>query len=271
MSSAIERVGFVGAGHMGGAMVRAMLRAGYDVMAYDLRPEALAELAAFGAKAGKDPSEVAAHAELLSVAIAGDERVEDALIGSGNLVDRLAPGAVIAIHSTVHPAVVHRVAERAAHGGIDIIDATVSGGRTAADAGTLCFMIGGDADVVTRCRPVFSSYGSVFHMGPLGSGMVTKIAQQMMTTANIVGVDEGTRLAEAAGVDLRTFLTVVSSTTGQSHVADGWLDGLKITGPDMAGSFYTSLNPAVELAGELGVPVPGTALAQQLIRAIFKR
>lgn len=266
----MQRIGFVGVGHMGGAMVRAMLRAGYDVMAYDVRPEPLAGLAPLGAKVAKDPAEVAAHAELLSLAIAGDAAVEDALIGSGNLLEHLARGSVLAIHSTVHPSVIRRIAERADGRGVDVIDATVSGGRTAADAGTLSFMIGGDADVIARCRPVFSSFGSIFHMGALGTGVIAKIAQQMMTTANIVGVDEGTRLAEACGVDVRTFLSVVSSTTGQSHVADGWLDGLKITGPSMANSFYTSLNPAVELAGELGVPVPGTALAQQLIRSIFR-
>jgi 3-hydroxyisobutyrate dehydrogenase len=266
----MDRIGFVGVGNMGAAMVRAMLRGGYDVMAYDLRPEPLAELASNGARIAKNPVEVAAHAELLCLAIAGDAAVEDALIGSGNLVGLLEATSVIAIHSTIHPSIVRRIAERAASKGIDVIDATVSGGRTAADAGTLAFMIGGDAEVIARCRPIFSSFGSIFHMGALGTGVVTKIAQQMMTTANIVGVDEGTRLAEACGVDLRTFLTVVAATTGQSHVADGWLDGLKKTGPSMANSFYTSLNPAVELAGELGVPVPGTALAQQLIRSIFK-
>jgi len=252
-------------------MARAMLRAGYQVLAYDLRPEVLAGVASAGVGSARDLSDVAAHAELLSVAIAGDAAVEDALIGSGNLVELLAPASVIAIHSTIHPSVIRRIAERAARNGIDVIDAPVSGGKTAADAGTLCFMIGGDADVIARCQPIFAAFGSLFHMGPLGTGVVAKIAQQMMTTANIVGVDEGTRLAEAYGVDVRTFLTVVTSTTGQSHVADGWLDGLKITGPGMANSFYTSLNPAVELAGELNVPIPGTALAQQLIRTIFRR
>lgn len=265
----ITRIGFAGVGHMGSAMAEAMVRNGCDVMVYDLRPEALERLAERGARIARSPAELSGHAQLLCVAIAGDAALESALIGADGLIDGLSPHSIVAIHTTAHPSAVERIAAYAAPRDVSVIDAPVSGGRTASEAGNLCFMVGGDAGVVSRCSPVFSAFGTVFHMGPLGSGTVTKIAQQMMTTLTIVGVDEGTRLADAYGVDLRRFMDVVRATTAQSHVADFWIDGLRKIGPPMANSFYTSLNPAVDLAGNLSVDVPGTALAQQLIRRIF--
>lgn len=266
----IERVGFAGVGHMGGGLAEAILGGGYDLMVYDLLAEPLNALRARGAKVAADPAELGAHAQLLGVSIAGDDAIESALFGERGIAAALAPDSIIALHSTMHPATVVRIAKRVEPRGVHVIDAPVSGGRRGAAEGSLCYMIGGDAEIVERVRPVFALSGSsMFHMGALGSGTVTKIAQQMMTTINIMGIDEGTRLAAAYGIDRRRFLEVAGSTSGQSRLSDTWMDGLRVSGPAMANSFFTSLIPALELAGDLDVPIPGTALGQQRIRSIF--
>lgn len=263
----IERVGFLGVGHMGGAMAREIASAGYDVMVFDRRTDPCDALREYGAKVATSPAELGRHAQLLEVAIAGDDAIERALFDAGGVAGSLGSGSVVALHSTMSPNAVQRIAARLAPRGIDVIDAPVSGGRSGARSHRLCFMIGGDGPVAERCRAVFSTCGSAqFHLGPLGAGMAAKAAQQIMTTVNILGVAEATRLMTAFGIDSRAFLTAVAATSGQSRVADQWLDELQPLGPTLAEAFQLSLTPGLELAESLAVETPAARLSRQLIR-----
>jgi 3-hydroxyisobutyrate dehydrogenase len=249
-----------------------VLAAGYDLMVYDLRPEALEPLRALGAKVASTPSELGRHADLIEVSIAGDDRIETALLASDGVLSGMAPGSVIALHSTMHPAMVRTIAAGAEPAGVSVIDAQVSGGAKGAKAQTLCYMIGGDAAVVERCRPVFATSGtSIFHMGPLGAGASSKLAQQMMTVMNIVAVAEGLNVATAAGVDVDRFLELLEVSTGQSYASTHWLDEFSLTVPVQAEGFYIGLRPAIDMAHDLNVPVPACVLAQQLIMALQDR
>lgn len=263
----IERVGYIGIGNIGETIAANVRSAGYDLMVYDLRPEPLERMHALGAKVAMSASELAAHSELLEVSIAGDDRIEDALTGANGLLREMTAGSIVALHSTMHPATVRRIAASAVERGVHVIDAQVSGGRQGAQERRLCYMVGGKRQTFDRCHPVFATSGSaIFHMGPLGTGASTKLAQQMITVMNLVAVAEGLRVAEASGVDRSAFLELLAVSTAQSYAATHWSDEFYGIDSDVRDGFYLGLRPALAMAHDINVQAPGTALAQQLIR-----
>lgn len=264
----ITKVGYLGIGSIGEPLASNVAAAGFDLMVFDVREDPLARMRTRGAKVARTLRELGAHAQLLGVAIAGDDLIEEALLGADGVLNAMVLDSVIALHSTMGPTAVGRIAAAAARAQVHLVDAQVSGGSRGAQARELCYMLGGEPAVIERCRPVFATSGNnLFHLGPLGAGASTKIAQQMLTCMTIVAVAEGARLADAAGVDLDEFFKVLRVSSGQSYVADNWLDRIRHTNRDSAEGFYSSLKPALDLAHDLDVPVPGTAFAQQLIRA----
>jgi 3-hydroxyisobutyrate dehydrogenase len=167
-STSATRVGFIGLGSQGGPMARRIIDAGYPVTLWARPPATLEPFADTSAKTAGSPAELAAASDLVCVCVRDDadtEQVVDAGLGG------LAAGGVIAVHSTVHPDTCRRLAERAATGGVRLIDAPVSGGAPAAEAGRLLVMAGGDEEAVEFCRPVFGSYGDpIVPLGPVGAG-----------------------------------------------------------------------------------------------------
>jgi 3-hydroxyisobutyrate dehydrogenase-like beta-hydroxyacid dehydrogenase len=269
---AVKRVGFIGLGNMGNPLALNAVAAGFEVMVYDLRDERMAILAQAGAKPARTTGEVGRHGEVVQIAVVDDAQVESVVLGEGGVLGAAAPGAVIAVHSTIHPKTARRIGEAARGKGVGVVDAQMSGGEKGAKARTLCFMVGGERRWYETCRPVLAASGkSIFHMGDLGTGATTKLAQQTMVVINILAAYEGMRLATGAGIDPETFLELVRTSAGQSQVADNWLEQLKsgAAGPDRlrgrAELFYKGLCPVLEFAGEAGVPLPGVALTRQLL------
>ena len=120
------------------------------------------------------------------------------------------------IHSTIHPDTCRKLAETAAAKGVSVIDAPVSGGGEAAAEKRLLVMVGGDAEVVERCRPVFDTYGSHVHLGPLGSGQVTKLLNNLLFTANVANAKTALNLGEALGVNAASLADVLTRGSGNS-------------------------------------------------------
>jgi 3-hydroxyisobutyrate dehydrogenase len=264
----IRRVGYIGVGNIGEPIATNVVAAGFELMVHDLRDQPLARLRAHGAEVAESARYLGAHSELIEVSIAGDERIEAALLGIDGVLSGMQPGSIIALHSTMNPATVRRIGERAAAEHVSVIDAQVTGGKTGAMARTLTYMVGGEAGVLERCRPVFNTSAQrIFHLGPLGAGASTKLAQQMITVMNITAVAEGLRVAEAAGVELEKFFELLTTSSGQSYAATHWRDQLSVVDRELADGFYLGMKPALEMAHDLGIPVPSTALAQQLIRS----
>jgi len=265
-----KRVGYLGVGNIGEVIAGNALGAGFELMVYDLRAEPLERLRARGAKVAPSARELGAHAEVLQVSIAGDARIENALCAPDGALAGMAAGSVIALHSTMAPATVRRIHERARAAGVEVVDAQVTGGSRGAESRTLCMMVGGDPAVVERCRPLFAaSCDRIYHMGAIGAGAGAKIAQQMMTVMNLAGVAEALRVAAAAGLDRERFLEMVAHSTGQSYAADTWLARWAGLPQAQADGLYDGMLPALALAREAGVAVPLTAVAQQLIRTAF--
>jgi 3-hydroxyisobutyrate dehydrogenase len=129
----------------------------------------------------------------------------------------MADGGIVAIHSTVHPDTCRRLAETAAGKGVSVIDAPVSGGAPAVEEKRLLVMVGGQLDVVERCRPVFETYGNpVVHLGALGSGQVTKLLNNLLFTANVANAKTALDLGEALGVNASSLGDVLSRGSGNS-------------------------------------------------------
>jgi 3-hydroxyisobutyrate dehydrogenase-like beta-hydroxyacid dehydrogenase len=253
-------------------MARNALRAGFDLAVFDLREEAMRELAADGAKVTGSPRALAERSEIIQMAVPDDAAVLAATLGEDGLLAGARPDTIIAIHSTIHPRTAKEVGDQARARGIHVLDAQMTGARRGAESQSLLFMVGGDADVLERCRPVLAaSAAHVIHMGPLGMGAVTKVAQQAITTVNLLAATEGLRLARKAGVDLDAFYEVLSLSTAQSQVIDNRMGFPPELGGSRTGEsrdprpFYRGLRAVLGLAFDLDEPMPATALAQQTI------
>jgi 3-hydroxyisobutyrate dehydrogenase-like beta-hydroxyacid dehydrogenase len=271
------RVGFIGLGNMGKPIAINLVKAGFDLMVYDLRPEPMQELAALGAKCARSAAEIGNHAEIIELVVVDDSQVEAVTFEEGGVLATAKPGTIIAIHSTVHPRTVRNVAALAEAKGITVIDAEVSGGERGAYAKTLCYMVGGDKRAFEKCRPLFTTSGaSIFHLGELGAGAITKLAHNLIVYANMLAASEGMKLAQTAGVDLAAMEQVVHAGAAQSRVADHWSQQRKLgatytTGPQgLMQLIHKDLRLALELGHDLGLSLPGAALTQQLIARILE-
>ncbi len=196
-------IGFIGLGNIGAPMARRLLRLDRPLWVFDADATRSQALAAQGAHAAREVAELARHCELVGVCVRDERDVEGVLYGPGGLLSNLAPRAVIAIHSTVSHAAILGWARSATEGGLTLIDAPITGGASAAEAGTLTYMVGAEADVLEHCRPVFMSAAQkIIHAGPVGAGILLKLCNNLMSYAAFAALDEAHRLAHAGGLDV---------------------------------------------------------------------
>jgi 3-hydroxyisobutyrate dehydrogenase len=210
-------VGFIGLGSQGGPMARRIVEGGYETTLWARREVSLEPYADTAAKTAGSPAELAAASDLVCLCVVGDDDVRDVLYGETGVLAGLASGGIVAIHSTVHPDTCREVAEKAAAQGVSVIDAPVSGGGPAAEEGKLLVMVGGDDDVVDRCRPVFATYADpIVHLGPVGSGQVTKILNNLLFTANLGSAMSTLELGESLGVPRESLAQVLNAGSATS-------------------------------------------------------
>jgi len=276
MSKPIAKVGFIGLGRMGGPIANNVLAAGYTLTVYDVREAAVAKLVEGGARTAASPREVAEQAELIELAVVDDAQVETVLTGANGVFAGAAAGSIVAIHSTVLPDTVKRLAGLGATNGIRVIDSPVSGGETGAREKSLCYMVGGESDLLESCRKVFStSAAQIFHMGELGSGAAAKLIVQVVTCINMLAAHEAELVANRCGIDFATMQQVLKASSGQSFVAENWLNRFKLAKDPLdvrnrrTEVFQKSLGPAIELARQLGLSLAGTELAEHSMARIM--
>lgn len=208
-------IGFIGLGSQGGPMARRIIDGGYPTTLWARRPTSLEPFADTSAKVAGSPAELAAESDLVCLCVVGDADVEEVTSGEQGLLAGLKPGGVIAVHSTVHPSTCLELAKNAATQGVSVVDAPVSGGGGAAAEGHLLVMVGGDADVVARCRPVFETYAdAIVHLGGLGSGQTTKLLNNLLFTANLATAATTLTLGQVLGVSPDGLTQVMSRGSG---------------------------------------------------------
>lgn len=257
-------VGFIGLGTMGREMVINLLKAGYPVHAHDVRPEAVAELAAHGALPAKSVAAAAAEADIVITMLPDTPQVEEIVFGPDGLLAAPPAGRLVVDMSTISPQGVRRMHAALKTVGVDLLDAPVSGGPQGAKGATLSIMVGGDKGAFERARPVFAAMGTTInHVGETGAGQTVKLCNQLMVGINIQAVCEALALGRAAGVDLAVMREVLLGGSAASWMLDK-LGPAMIAGDAKAGFridlMLKDLRLVQELAQNLAVPLPGTAL-----------
>lgn len=226
------RVGFIGLGSQGGPMARRIIEGGFPTTLWARRPATVEPFADTAAKLAESPAELAAASDLVCLCVVGDDDIDEVATGEHGLLSAMKPGSVIAVHSTVHPNTCRALAKTAGAQGVSVIDAPVSGGGGAAAESRLVVMVGGETDVVERCRPVFETYGDpVVHLGELGSGQTTKLLNNLLFTANLATAASTLLLAQSLGVSPERLTEVISRGSANSFALNvigpsGGLDGL---------------------------------------------
>jgi 3-hydroxyisobutyrate dehydrogenase-like beta-hydroxyacid dehydrogenase len=214
------RVGFIGLGSQGGPMARRIADSGLPLTLWARRPATLEPYADTAAVVVSTPAELGAASDVVGICVMGDADVEDVLLRGDGVLEGMTAGGVVAIHSTIHPDTCVRIAQHAASRGIGAIDAPVSGGGGAAAQGTLLVMVGGEDEHLARCRPVFDTFADpVIHLGPIGSGQIAKLVNNLVFTALVaVGLDTFA-FADELGMDPSALAQVLANGSGGSRAA----------------------------------------------------
>jgi 3-hydroxyisobutyrate dehydrogenase len=267
-----ERIGFVGLGMMGLPMAKNLVEAGYTVTVFDLDAGAIEEAQGFGASPASTGAEVAAQSDIIITMVPDSPHVEAAIAGNGGIIEGIRPESVVIEMSTILPETGKRMAELLAEKGADFVDAPVTGGVAGAEAGSMSILVGGDAEAFERTLPVLSILGGdITHMGPVGAGHTTKIANQLIGVATLAGLSEAFVLAKKSGLDMQTFYDAVKNGAGRSWALETL--GPKILKGDFSPGFMVKhmqkdLRLAGQLADDTGTSIPTTSLISQLYHAV---
>lgn len=267
------KVGFVGLGIMGKPMSRNLMKAGHDLVVYDIVASAVDEVVADGAARGESAADVAARSEITITMLPDGPEVEAAITGPGGVLSGAAAGTIVVDMSSISPLAAQRVAAACAAKGVEFLDAPVSGGEPKAVDGTLAIMAGGRQDVFDKVLPLFECMGSSATLtGPVGAGNVTKLANQIMVAVNIAGVSEALALATKAGLDPEVVFNAVKGGLAGSTV-------LNAKAPMMIGRNFKpgfrvrlhqkDLRNALLAAESMKLSLPFTSLAQQVLIALM--
>jgi 3-hydroxyisobutyrate dehydrogenase len=267
----LPRIGFIGLGAMGGAMAGRLVKSGCAVTGFDVSAERAERAARTGVTVAATPAAAAQSADVVMSSLPHPRAVREAYLGEQGVVGAAASGAILVDLSTVDPDTWKDVARAAGARGLDCLDAPVSGGPVEAGNGGLVFLIGGEAAVLERCRPIFATLGTeIHHVGPLGSAQVVKIVNNVMTMGNVAVAAEAMVLGVKAGMDPQRLFEILSTSGGRSH---HFLKRFpNVLAGDFAPRFSIALSRkdlglAARLAESLGVPMLTTSIVRQVYEA----
>ncbi len=213
------RIGFAGLGVMGGPMARHLVASGHDVAGYNRSPaKARAWAEATGGRFAATVAEAAEGADLFILCVGKDDDVRQVVTEA---LPRLKPGAIVVDHTTTSARVAREMSALCQPAGVAFIDAPVSGGQAGAENGQLSVMAGGDADALETARPVVMAYSrAIQHMGPSGSGQLTKMVNQIAIAGVVQGLAEAVHFAQVAGLDTDAAYDAISKGAAQSWQMD---------------------------------------------------
>ena len=269
---------FIGLGNMGGGMAVNLVKAGHTVRAFDLSETARERAAAGGAVAAGSVLEALSDAEAVITMLPAGHHVHSVYAGEEGVFAHALPGALMIDCSTIDVGTAREVAQLAADRGFPMVDAPVSGGTAAADAGTLTFMVGGTADAFAKAAPILDAMAqAVIHAGDAGAGQAAKICNNMLLGITMIGTCEAFVMAEKLGLDPQTFFDISSKASGQSWSMTSYCP---VPGPVPASPANRDYEPgfsaammlkdlklAVNAAAEADASVPLGALAEALYQA----
>lgn len=268
------RIGFIGLGIMGRPMAKNLLKAGYELNVYDKFAD-MDDLAALGATVAGSCADAAEGSDLTITMLPNSPQVREAVLGPAGVLEgfgRSGRGGILVDMSSIAPEAAREIAGELAKRGVEMLDAPVSGGEPKAIDGSLAIMVGGDASIFETVRPVLERMGSsVTLVGPIGSGNVTKLANQIVVALNIAAVSEAFTLATKAGVDPEAVFGAIRGGLAGSTVMNAkvpmMLDGNFRPGFRIE-LHIKDLANALDTAHALGVPVPLTAGVMEILQGL---
>jgi 3-hydroxyisobutyrate dehydrogenase-like beta-hydroxyacid dehydrogenase len=265
-------VGLIGLGLMGHPMGANLLKAGHELTVWNRTASRGDDLVAQGAKRAASPREVAAASEVVLTIVSDPPAVESVLWGESGVFSGLRRGSVLIESSTVSPGLEKRAAAAAVGMGAEFLEAPVTGGTWGAEKGELVFMVGGEASTLKRVEPVLGAMGKRwFHLGPVGAGQTVKLAMNLLLDLEVEAFAEALALVTRAGVPGQSLLEVMQSSMGRSPVID--LKGAMMLKNEYKPSFplrlmHKDLGLALDLANQLGVPLPAAAASREVLSAV---
>jgi 3-hydroxyisobutyrate dehydrogenase-like beta-hydroxyacid dehydrogenase len=218
-----EKIGVIGTGRMGQAMVRHLIKHGYPVMAQDIEPKSITAARALGAEAAKTPAEVGKACKFVIIAVGYDDEATAVMLGPDGLLETMGAGSVIGVSSTCTPEHVKMLAEKARAKGVDVLDAPICRGQMAADTGTMLILCGGKPEVFERGKPIYSTFGKDYVLlGDIGAGQFGKAMNNFLLWVNGIALIEAGRLSEANGMDLVKLREALLISSGASDALKNW-------------------------------------------------
>lgn len=278
----MTHIAFIGLGHMGLPMARNLLNAGHTLSVFDLVSSAVDELAAQGASAASSAVDAVNGAAVVISMLPASRHVEGLYLGDTGLLTAIPPGCLVLECSTIAPEAARKVHQAAAARGIDMLDAPVSGGTAGAAAGTLTFMVGGNATTLARAQSILAGMGkNILHAGPAGAGQVAKVCNNQLLAVHMIGTAEAMALGVANGLDPATLAEIMRQSSGgnwslekynpwpgvmpNAPASKGYSDGFAVE------LMTKDLGLAQEAAQASASSTPMGALALQLYRLLLKQ
>ena len=267
-----EQIGFVGLGIMGKPMARNLMQAGYALTVYDIVGEPVEELATEGATPAASSAEVAAATDKIITMLPDSTDSERAILGPNGVLEGAKPGSIVIDMSSISPIVSQKIAAECARQGVAMLDAPVSGGEPGAINGTLAIMVGGPQEIFDQCVDLLRVMGgNVALTGEVGAGNTTKLANQIIVALNITALSEALVLAQKAGVDPEKVFQAIRGGLAGSAVMEAKAP-MMLERNFQAGFrirlHQKDLRNVLQAAQELNVPLPATALVQQMLGAL---
>ena len=267
-----EKIGFVGLGIMGKPMARNLLKAGYDLTVYDIVGEAVEEVVGDGASPASSSSEVAAATDKIITMLPDSADSEKVILGPGGVLEGASAGKTIIDMSSIAPLVSQRIAAVCAEKGVEMLDAPVSGGEPGAVNATLAIMVGGKQEIFDQNFDMLKIMGgNVVLTGDIGAGGVTKLANQIIVAANIEALAEALVLSTKAGVDPEKVFNAIRGGLAGSNVMEA--KAPMMLSRNFRAGFRVRLHQkdlrnVLQTAQDLNVPLPVTALVQQMLGSL---
>ncbi|MCA1691054.1 MAG: 2-hydroxy-3-oxopropionate reductase [Acidimicrobiales bacterium] len=265
-----EKIGFVGLGIMGKPMAKNLIKAGHQLVVHN-DSGAADELKGEGAEGADSHKAVAEECDIVITCLPASAEVEEVYRGDEGLLAGASEGDLLIDMSTISPLVTKELAREASEAGVRTLDAPISGGEPGAIAGELSIMVGGDEEDFERAKPLFEAMGTPVHVGEAGSGQIVKACNQIIVGIVLEGVSEALVLGSKAGVDPAKIIEAVSGGLAGTKVMDQKRD--KFLEHDFEPGFrvelhHKDLGIALATAREVGVPLPVTALVDQMLQEL---
>jgi len=214
----MARIGVIGLGSMGFGMAKCALQAGHSVSGYDVSASVCDQLGKIGGTSANSPADAANGVDILLIMVVNGAQCEQALFGENGAAGTLREGAVVVVSTTMAPAEIRTISQNLASRNIELLDAPVSGGQVAANAGTLSIMASGSAEAFAKAAPLLDAVaGKVYSLGDEpGMGATYKVVHQLAAGAHIAIAAEAMALGAAAGCDTRTLFDIITNSAGAS-------------------------------------------------------